>query len=77
MFKAQPEVSDMQQRMRVGSDSIIFSQAAKSTVPGNGVSMTNCANVTPDLSARSAVSSNVSGRSLGRPKMNDPSTWMS
>ena len=63
--------------IRVVSDSIFFSHAAKSTVPGNGVSMTNCANVTPDCSASCAVRSNVSGRSLGSPKMNEPRTWIS
>ena len=35
--------------IRVGSFAIDFSQAAKSIVPGNGVSMTNCAKVTPAL----------------------------
>ena len=37
--------------IRVGSDSIDFSQAAKSTVPGNGVSITNCAKVIPGARA--------------------------
>ena len=36
--------------------------------------MTNCANVTPARSATSAVASNVEGRSLGSPKMNEPRT---
>ena len=43
--------------------------------PGNGVSITNCAKVTPERCATSTVASNVAGRSLGRPKMNEPSTW--
>ena len=42
------------------SPPIVRSQRAKSTVPGNGVSITNCAKVTPARSARSAVASNVS-----------------
>jgi len=58
-----------------GSDPSDFSQAAKSSVPGNGVSITNCAKVMSARSATASVASNVSARSLGRPKMNDPSTW--
>ncbi len=60
--------------MRVVSFAISFSHAAKSVVPGNGVSMTNCANVTPARFATATVASNVLWRSLGRPKMNEPST---
>ena len=54
--------------IRVGSDSIVFSHAAKSTVPGNGVSMTNCAKVTPERSASSAVRSNVCGPIARQPE---------
>jgi len=36
---------------------------------GNGVIITNCANVTPALSAISTVASNVAGLSVGSPKM--------
>ena len=39
----------------------IFSHAAKSSVPGNGVSITNCANVMPARSATESVASNVVG----------------
>ena len=59
----------------VGSVSIVFSQAAKSVVPGYGVSITNCAKVTSDAWATATVASNVVPRSLGSPKMNEPSTW--
>ena len=52
------------------------SHFAKSTVPGNGVSITNCANVTSAFSARATVALNVSARSLGKPKINDPRTWI-
>ena len=49
---------------------------SKSMVPGNGVSRTNCANVTSARSATATVVANVSALSLGRPKMKEPSTWM-
>ena len=52
-----------------------FSQRAKSTVPGNGVIITNWAKVMPAFSAMSTVASKVAGLSVGSPKMNDPRTW--
>ena len=47
---------------------------SKSSVPGNGVSSTNWAKVRSARRASATVASKVSGRSLGRPKMKDPST---
>ena len=41
-----------------------------------GVSMTNGAKASSARSATSAVVSNVEGRSLGNPKMNEPSTYI-
>src|SRR5487761_2327731 len=58
----------------VGFCDCSFSQRPKSTVPGNGVIITNCAKVTPALIAISTVASKVAGRSVGKPKMNEPST---
>ena len=57
-----------------GSSPSDFSHAAKSSVPGKGVSITNWAKVSPARSATESVASKVSLRSLGNPKMNDPST---
>src|ERR1700722_11979494 len=59
---------------KVGFTDCSFSHLPKSTVPGNGVIITNCAKVTPALMAIFTVASNVSGLSDGNPKMNDPST---
>jgi hypothetical protein len=58
----------------VGCFACSFSHFPKSTVPGNGVIITNWANVTPAFSAISTVASKVAGLSVGRPKMNEPST---
>lgn len=55
-----------------GAASICFSHRMKSTVPGYGVSVTNWANAISALTAARAVASKVAGRSLGRPKMNEP-----
>ena len=54
--------------MRGASSPSLFSQAAKSTVPGYGVSMTNCAKVSPARSATSAVASNVDGAIARQPE---------
>ena len=43
-------------------------------MPGKGVIITNWAKVTPAFIAISTVASKVAGRSVGRPKMNEPST---
>src|SRR4029453_2149040 len=59
----------------VGPSAAFCSHFAKSSVPGKGVSMTNCAKETPARCATSAVASKVAGVSVGSPKMNDPSTW--
>ena len=45
----------------VGLRDCSFSQRAKSTVPGNGVIITNWAKVTPAFSAISTVASKVAG----------------
>src|SRR3984957_2461111 len=58
----------------VGCSACSFSQRLKSTVPGNGVIITNCANVTPAFIAMATVASNVAGLSVGNPKMKEPST---
>src|SRR5580692_4020517 len=58
----------------VGWSDCSFSQRLKSTVPGNGVIITNCANVTPAFIAIATVASKVAGLSVGSPKINDPST---
>src|SRR5512146_3002795 len=58
----------------VGFFDCSFSQCPKSTVPGNGVIITNCAKVTPALRAMSTVASKVDALSVGSPKINDPST---
>src|SRR5262247_1355580 len=58
----------------VGTSLASCSHLAKSSVPGNGVSITNCANDTPLCCARSAVAANVPALSVGNPKMNEPST---
>ena len=39
------------------------------------MSRTNCANVRSARCASATVASKVSSRSLGSPKMNEPSTW--
>ncbi len=57
-----------------GSTDCCFSQRVKSTVPGNGVIITNWAKVTPAFKAISTVASKVAGLSVGRPKMKEPST---
>lgn len=53
--------------------SVIFSHFAKSAVPGKSANETNCANAISDRCATAAVASKVSGRSLGKPKINEPS----
>jgi hypothetical protein len=58
----------------VGFSACSFSQRPKSTVPGNGVIITNWANVMPALFAIATVASKVAGLSVGSPKMNEPST---
>src|ERR1039457_6714968 len=58
----------------VGSFACSFSHRVKSTVPGNGVIITNWANVTPAFRAISTVASKVAGLSVGSPKINEPST---
>ncbi|MND02195.1 hypothetical protein D3C83_214840 [compost metagenome] len=60
--------------LTTGVSTASFSHFWKSSVPGSGCSMTNCAKDTPLRCARSAVAANVSARSVGRPKMNEPST---
>src|SRR5216683_1845110 len=52
----------------------LLSHRSKSTVPGKGVIITNCAKVRPACFAKAAVAAKVSLRSEGSPKMNDPST---
>ena len=42
---------------------------------GNGVIITNWAKVTPAFSAISTVASKVAARSVGSPKMNEPSKY--
>ena len=52
------------------------SHFAKSMVPGNGVSMTNCAKVTPGaLRQLGRRRRTCRACRSGRPKMNEPSTW--
>src|SRR5579859_8115903 len=53
---------------------MLFSHRSKSTVPGKGVIITNWAKVRPACFAKAAVAAKVSWRSVGSPKMNDPST---
>jgi hypothetical protein len=53
---------------KVGLFACSFSHRPKSTVPGNGVIITNCANVTPAFSAISTVASNVAGFIRGKPE---------
>jgi hypothetical protein len=45
----------------IGFSACSFSHRPKSTVPGNGVIITNCANVIPAFSASCTVASNVPG----------------